>query len=145
MAALLRALGREKAARKLLLSSWREKPHALLAQAWSPVKTNKLSVAQDALALAAAAPDDIESEIYLAQTALAAGLTAEAARHANRALGKDPQNPRAKAVLTTSSGNIAPPSSAGWVCEACTATSPNWAAICQVCGKIGAITWHDMH
>ncbi|WP_297444187.1 heme biosynthesis HemY N-terminal domain-containing protein [Acidocella sp.] len=143
MAALLRATDHAKAARKLLLKAWRAHPHALLAQAWTSPEATALSIAQDAVYLAEAVPKTLESELYLAQTALAAGLKAEANRHATHALSLAPESRRAKAMLTAMQNNTPLPPAGRWQCTACRATSDEWEPICPICQKLGTLQWGE--
>ncbi len=141
MAALLRATGRAKAARKLISQAWRTQPHALLAQAWTTPGANALSIAQEALYLAESAPETLESELYLAQTALGAGLKAEANRHATQALSLAPGNGRALALLAALQTNTPLPPAGQWQCTSCQAPTPDWVPLCPVCQKLGTMQW----
>ncbi len=138
-AGALRRLGKPRAARKLLVRGWKRRPHRLLAQAWLAPEAAALARAQDALALAAANPGHVETELLLAQTSLAAGLPAEAKRHAEAALHTGPNDGRAQEVLDALAGQPHPAQHPAWRCEACHGAAMEWAALCPVCGKLGTL------
>ncbi len=141
LAAALRALDKPGAARKALLAGWGVAPHPLLAQAWFIPDATVLERAQDAAKLAGANPGHAESELLLAQTALAARLTGEAARHAEAALAADAGNARAQNVLDQLHGQPAMAAPERWVCGACHQPADHWAAVCPACGAVGALAW----
>lgn len=136
-----RALGKLRGARKTLLAGWRGTPHPLTAAAWLAPAATPLEQAQAAVTLAAANPGHAESELVLAQTALAAGLVAEAERHAGLALAAGPDDGRAQAVLDTL--HHKPPAAirSGWICDACHHATPDWAALCPNCAAPGSLRW----
>ena len=81
----LRAAGRERRALVVIRHSWAIAPHPDLADfALAPVSDN-LQRMQAAQRLTEANPDHAESRLLLARTALEAGLTGEARRHAEAA------------------------------------------------------------
>ena len=81
----LRAAGRESRALAVIRHSWAIAPHPDLADfALAPV-SDTLQRTQAAQRLTEANPDHAESRLLLARTALEAGLTGEARRHAEAA------------------------------------------------------------
>ena len=137
----LRALDKPRAARKAVLAAWRTTPHPLLAAAWFTPEATPLERAQDAVMLAAANPGHAESEILLASTALAAGLTAEARRHAEAALAAGPDDGRARGVLDALEDRPVTPPRIAWLCSSCQHATAEWAALCPACGKPGTLRW----
>ena len=137
----LRAMGKPRAARKAVLAAWKTAPHPLLAAAWFTPEATKLDRAQDAVRLAAANPGHVESELVLAQTALDAGLLAEAQRHAETALTAGPNDGRAQGILDALHGRPETPARTAWTCSACHHATPDWAALCPACGKLGSLRW----
>jgi HemY protein len=139
-AAALRALGKHRAARKAVLGAWRSAPHPILAAAWFVPEATPLERAQDAQALAAVNPEHAESEEVLAQTALDAGLPAEAKRHAEAAIeiGDDG---RAQGILDALDGKPRTPGRGTWLCDACHNAAPVWSALCPSCEKPGTLRW----
>lgn len=137
----LRALGKARAARKALLAAWNEAPHPLLAQAWFAPEATPLERAQGAVELAAANPGHVESELVLAQTALGAGLNAEAKRHAQAALHAGQDDGRAQGILDRLENRAVTPSRRAWICDACHHQAAEWAGLCPACGKPGSLRW----
>jgi len=137
----LRDLGKVRAARKAVLSAWRATPHPMLAEAWFAPGAAPLARAQDAMELAAAKPGHVESELVLAQTALDAGLVAEAKRHADAAIATGADDGRAQGILDALEGGPRTPGRSAWICEACHTTAPGWAALCPACAKPGTLRW----
>jgi HemY protein len=140
-AAAFRALGKNRAARKTVLAAWRNAPHPMLAAAWLATDATPLARAQDAVELAAAAPGNVESELVLGQTALDAGLVAEARRHADAALATGKDDGRAQGILDALEGRPRMPGRSVWVCEACHNSTHDWAALCPACAKPGTLRW----
>jgi HemY protein len=137
----LRALDKVRAARKTISGAWAVNPHPMLAAPWFAPDANPLARAQDAVVLAAANPGHVESELVLAQTALDAGLQAEAKRHAEAALSAGPNDGRAQGILDVLQGKprLAPRS--GWSCLSCFHATPDWAPLCPACNKPGSLRW----
>ncbi|MDD2703931.1 MAG: heme biosynthesis HemY N-terminal domain-containing protein [Acidocella sp.] len=135
--------GRQKprAARKALLAGWKTTPHPLIAAAWFAPEATPLERAQDAAILAAANPGHAESELLLAQTALAANLPGEAKRHAEAALAAGATDGRAQSILDQLAGKPAIPSRLVWVCDSCHHAQAEWAAICPGCTAAGTMRW----
>ena len=87
----LRAAGRERRALAAIRHSWAIAPHPDLADfALAPV-SETLQRTQAAQRLTEANPEHAESRLLLARTALEAGLTGEARRHAEAAAAGRPQ------------------------------------------------------
>lgn len=137
----LRALGKNRAARKTVLAAWRAAPHPLLAAAWFAPGAAPLARAQDALELAAVRPGYMETEQILAQTALDAGLPAEARRHAEAAIATGQDDGRAQGILDALEGRPRTPGRSLWLCEACHNATAEWAALCPACAKPGTLRW----
>ena len=140
----LRDAGKPKAAQKALLAGWRAAPNRLLAEAYFAPGASLLERAQAAAELAGQKPGDAESELVLAQTALAAQLTGEARRHAEAAVAAGAKGGRAEAVLAVLDGKAAPALvPGGWVCAACQSAEAVWTPVCAHCRKIGTLQWHE--
>ena len=139
--AAFRALGKSRAARKAVLGAWRTAPHPLLAAAWFVPGATPLERAQDALALVAVNPDHVESELVLAQTALDAGLSAEARRHAAAAIATGLDDGRAQGILDALEGRPRTTGRSTWLCDACHNATANWAALCPACERPGTLRW----
>jgi len=143
----LRRSNKERAARKLLLNGWAAAPHPLIAAAYLEKISSSIERAQAALELAKVAPGQPETEILLAETALAAQLSGEAKRHANAAIQAGMSDRRPYAVLAAlepSPDHISAAANAPaprWMCENCAAETSDWAAVCPSCGKAGKLVW----
>lgn len=141
LAQALRANAKPRAARRALLEGWKRAPAPQLAEAFlAPIPT-PLERARAAAELAAAHPGHAQSELVLAQTALAARLTGEARRHAQAALAAGAAE--AAGILAALEGGPAPvPAAPAFACGACQAEAPSWAPICPACGRIGTLAQH---
>jgi HemY protein len=146
-AVALRRTQRDRAARQVLAKGWAAAPNPLIAAAWLDKISAPLERAQAASELARNAPGHPESELLLAETALAAQLTGEARRHANAAIQAGLTDKRPYTVLAsldpgtetlTAAANAPAPA---WRCDQCHAETPNWTAICPNCGKAGTLVW----
>lgn len=140
-ASAFRALGKNRAARKAVLGAWKTAPQPMLAEAWFAADATPLERAQEAVTLAAANPGHVESELVLAQTALSAGLVAEARRHAGAALATGGDDGRAQGVLDALEGRPRTQGRSAWLCDACHNATPEWAALCPACEKPGTLQW----
>lgn len=140
-ASAFRALGKNRAARKAVLGAWKTAPHPVLAEAWFVPGATPLERAQDAQALVAVNPAHVESELVLAQTALDAGLPAEAKRHAGAALATGLDDGRAQGIMDALEGRPRTPGRSIWLCDACHNAAPDWAALCPSCEKPGTLRW----
>ena len=143
----LRKAGKNRAARRAAMRGWAAAPHPMLAEAWLENIPSALERARAAGELAASAPGHPESELLLAQTALAAQLTGEARRHANAALREGLADRRVQSVLASLDPSGPAPAAAGsapepvWQCAHCAAKAPHWQPVCPVCGEIGSLAW----
>jgi HemY protein len=144
LATALRGHQKLRAARKVLLASWKTAPHPLLAAAWFTPDSTPLERAQSAATLAAANPSHPESELLLAETSLAANLPGEAERHAKAALAAGATDGRAQSILDQLTGKLPALSRLGWVCEACHHSQTEWEAICPVCEAAGTMRWRAL-
>ena len=156
----LRAAGRERKAQAVLRRSWALAPHPALAEfALAPVN-EKLARVQAAQRLAEANPTNPETHLLLARTALDAGLTGEARRHAfaardggliqrrlwlllaaiEAAAGGDTDAGRAAqhAALQRAAVADADPE---WRCTACHTQAATWQPACPACGAAGTLRW----
>ncbi len=141
-AAALRQLGKARAAKKALLAGWKVAPHPMLAAAYLEPVVTPLERAQAAAELAAARPGHAESELVLAETALAARLTGEARRHAEVAIAAQGDDGRAANILANLDGRPGPAvSGAAWICTACQTRQTEWAPVCPHCQRPGTLTW----
>jgi HemY protein len=143
----LRRTNRERAATKLLAKGWAAAPQKLIADAWLAKAATPIERAQAAAELAKFAPGHPESELLLAQTALAAQLRGEAKRHANAAIQAGLTDKRPYSILATldpdpkaiaAAANAPLPT---WRCNVCSAESPDWNPVCPSCGKAGTLSW----
>ena len=140
-ATAFRALGKDRAARKAVLGAWRTAPQPMLAQAWFVPGATPLERAQDAMALVAVNPGHVESELVLAQTALDAGLPAEAKRHAGAAMATGMDDGRAQGIMDALEGKPRTPGRSAWLCDACHNATADWAAVCPACERPGTLRW----
>ena len=105
--------------------------------------------------LAAQKPDDLESNLALAQAALDAGLWGEARRYLDAAGGTNPpvrvcrlmaeveeraQSDPAKVHEWLARAATAPADRA-WRCSACGAHHEAWRSVCESCGAFGTLHW----
>jgi len=143
LAASLTALGKGRAARRALAAGWKAAPHPDIAAAYLAPITTPLERAQAAQDLAAERPGDPDSELLLAETALAADLPGEARRHAQAALAAGSTDGRAENVIAALEGRPAAAVMGGrrWSCTACFVPQPGWSATCPACGRIGTLAW----
>lgn len=141
LAQALRATGKERAARKLILKHWGQAPDAAFAQAWFSPEATPLDRAQDADKLAKANPGHAESELLLAQTSLAAALTGEARRHAEAAKKAGNRDGRADAVLAALDNHPLPVPAPvpTWQCTSCHSQQKTWSPVCPACGQVGTL------
>ena len=105
--------------------------------------------------LVAQKPDDLESNLALAQAALDAGLWGEARRYLDAAGGTNPpvrvcrlmaeveeraQSDQAKVHEWLARAATAPADRA-WRCAACGAHHEAWRSVCESCGAFGTLHW----
>src|SRR5262249_20656898 len=100
-------------------------------------------------------PEDVESNLALAQISLDAGLWGEARRYLDAAGGTNPsvrvcrlmaegeeraQSDQAKVHEWLARGASAPADRA-WRCSACGADHEAWRSVCESCGAFGTLHW----
>jgi HemY protein len=149
--------GDGRRAMRTLERGWALAPHPDLAALYL-----KASGESDALKrvgvvrkLAAQKPDDLESNLALAQAALDAGLWGEARRYLDAAGGTNPpvrvcrlmaeveeraQSDQAK-VHEWLARAAAAPADKAWRCSACGAHHEAWRSVCESCGAFGTLHW----
>jgi HemY protein len=149
--------GDGRRAMRTLERGWALAPHPDLAALYL-----KASGENDALKrvgivrkLAAQKPDDLESNLALAQAALDAGLWGEARRYLDAAGGTNPpvrvcrlmaeveeraQSDQAKVHEWLARAATAPADKA-WRCAACGAHHEAWHSVCESCGAFGTLHW----
>lgn len=139
LARALRKAGKDRAARKVILKGWEQVPCPLLADAWFSENASPLERAQEASKLVAVNLGHVESELLLAQTALAADLKGEARVHAEAAKAAGNKDGRADAILAALHDQKTLSLATVWQCSACASTQEEWAPVCPTCGKIGTL------
>jgi HemY protein len=156
----LRAAGRENRALATIRHSWAIAPHPSLADfALAPV-TDGLQRTQAAQRLTEANPDHPESRLLLARTALEAGLTGEARRHAEAAAaagvnqrrlwlllaeveeaegdgGEASRLAQRNALRRAATADPDPT----WRCNACHTAHAAWHPSCPDCFTVGSLRW----
>jgi HemY protein len=146
-AAALRKANKARAAKRALLKGWAAAPHPLIAAAYLEPVASPIERAQAAGDLALAHPDHPESELLLAETALAAKLTGEADRHARAAIAAGLTDKRPYAVLAAlDDGRDALAALAAaplpkWLCAACFTEHDAWQPVCPHCARPGSLGW----
>lgn len=149
----LREAGREARALSAIRHSWSIAPHPELAEfALAPV-TDPLARTQAAQRLTEANPTHAESRLVLARTALEAGLTGEARRHAEAAVAAGINQRRLWLLLAeiaeAEGGDqrealrraaTADPDPV-WRCDACHTAHAVWHAACPDCFTVGSLRW----
>jgi HemY protein len=156
----LRSEGREGRALAAIRHSWAIAPQPDLADfALAPV-SDKLQRMQAVQRLTEANPDHAESRLLLARTALAAGLTGEARRHAAAAVATGLNQRRLWLLLAeieeAEDGDTevhrmaqrdalrraatADPDPA-WRCDACHTAHGSWHPSCPDCFTVGSLRW----
>ncbi len=105
--------------------------------------------------LVAQKPDDLESQLALAQAALDAGLWGEARRHLEMAGGSNPPVRVCRLMAEVEErahGDPAKlhewlakaasaPADRSWRCSACGAHHESWRSVCESCGAFGTLHW----
>jgi HemY protein len=158
----LRAAGREARALAAVRHSWAIAPHPDLANfALAPV-SEPLQRLQAAQRLTEANPEHAESRLLLARTALEAGLTGEARRHAEAAVaagvnqrrlwlllaeieeaeGSDTESARLAQRQALRRAATADPDPA-WHCEVCHTVHAAWHPSCPDCFAVGSLRWRS--
>jgi HemY protein len=156
----LRAADREKRALAVIRHSWTIAPHPDLAEfVLSPV-TGKLERMQAAQRLTETNPEHAESRLLLARTALDAGLTGEARRHAEAAKVMGLDQRRLWLLLAeieetehgdTEAGRLAQRDALRhaataapdptWRCGHCHTVHPTWQPTCPACFTVDGLRW----
>ena len=160
-ASLLLALGRTRQARKAVERAWLRAPHAELARVYLDTYAQAEPLAQAAALerLAARNPAASESQIAVAEAAMAAQLWGEGRRHLESAVAaapppgptrrlcrlmarledSEPGDPEAaRQWLERAAGAPLDPC---YVCARCQAESAEWQALCRQCGSFDTLVW----
>ena len=158
----LRTGGRESRALTTIRDTWSIAPQPNLAAfALAPV-ADKLERMQAAQSLTQANPQHAESRLLLARTALDAGLTGEARRHAEAARAAGLSQRRLWLLLAeieeaeggeTEAGRLAQRDALRhaatadpdpvWRCSACHTIHATWHPACPDCVTVGSLRWSD--
>lgn len=154
---LLLAAGKRRRAARLLADAFAASAHPDIADAYLDLEPDAAAPRRQALAreLAALRPDDPESRLLLARTAVAAG-DAKAARSEIEPLAGEQAEPRVCRLMAeieeaeygdaTSARNwlhraANAPIRAAWRCTACGFAAPAWSAFCPACAGFGTLDW----
>jgi HemY protein len=149
--------GDGRRAMKTLEKTWSLAPHPDLAALYITASGEKDPLKRVGIVrrLAAQKPDDMESQLALAQAALEAGLWGEARRYLDAAGGANPsvrvcrlmaeveehaQSDQAKVHDWLTRAAHAPVDKA-WRCSACHAHHEAWRSVCGSCGAFGTLHW----
>jgi HemY protein len=158
----LRAAGRESRALATIRHTWSIAPQPDLADfALAPV-TDRLERTQAAQRLTEANPEHAESRLLLARTALEAGLTGEARRHAEAARLAGLNQRRLWLLLAEIEEAEGGDSEAGrqaqrdalrhaatadpdpvWRCSHCQTVHARWHPACPACFTVGSLRWSE--
>ena len=158
----LRTAGREGRALAAIRHSWSIAPQPdLAAFALAPV-SDRLERVQAAQRLTEANPEHAESRLLLARTALEAGLTGEARRHAEAARATGLNRRQLWLLLSeieeaeggdTEAGRLAQREALRhaatadadpfWRCGACQTVHAAWHAACPNCFAVGSLRWAE--
>ena len=149
--------GDAKRAMRTLQRSWALAPHPDLAVLYLKAsgESDPLKRVGIARKLVAAKPDDMESQLVLAQASLDAGLWGEARRYLQAAGGTSPSGRVCRLMADVEERAHADPSKihewlakaatapAGkaWRCSACGAHHESWLSVCESCGAFGTLHW----
>jgi HemY protein len=159
-ASRLRAAGRESRALAAIRHSWSVAPHPDLAVfALAPIE-DALGRMKAAQRLTDVNPEHVESRLLLARTALDAGLTGEARRHAEAARATGLNQRRLWLLLAeieeaeggdTEAGRMAQRDALRhaatadpdpqWRCSACHTAHASWHPTCPDCITVGSLRW----
>ena len=151
----LRASGRERQAQDVLRRAWSVRPHPDLAEEYVQGAPDKLVRAREMAALVRSNPDNAESYIAVARTALDAGLTGEARRQLERAREASVNDRRLWTLLADVNmmdGNADAAQEAlrqlpnadpdpVWRCTSCRTQHDRWHPVCDACRSTGTIQW----
>ncbi len=149
--------GDAKRAMRTLERGWALAPHPDLAALYLKAsgEDDPLKRVGIARKLVAAKPDDLESQLVLAQASLDAGLWGEARRYLQAAGGTGPTvrvcrmmadvEERAHAEQSKIHEWLAKaataPADKAWRCSACGAHHESWRPVCESCGAFGTLHW----
>ena len=149
----LRAAGREARALAAIRHSWSVAPHPDLASFALEPSTEPLARMQAAQRLTEANPEHAESRLLLARTALEAGLTGEARRHAEAARAAGLNQRRLWLLLadideaegTDQREALRHAATAApdpvWCCGTCQTGHAKWHPCCPHCFTVGSLRW----
>jgi HemY protein len=149
--------GDARRAMKTLERGWALSPHPELAELYLKAsgESDPLKRVGVVRKLTARKPDDLESQLVLAQASLEAGLWGEARRYLETAGGAHPpvrvcrlmaeveeraQSDQAKVHDWLTRAAHAPADKA-WRCSACHAHHESWRSVCESCGAFGTLHW----
>jgi HemY protein len=149
--------GDSRRAMRTLERAWALAPHPDLAALYlkSSGEADPLKRVGIVRKLVAQKPDDLESNLALAQAALDAGLWGEARRYLDAAGGTNPpvrvcrlmaeveeraQSDQAK-VHEWLARTATAPADKAWRCSACGAHHEAWRSVCESCGAFGTLHW----
>ena len=149
--------GDARRAMKTLERGWALAPHPDLAALYLKAsgENDPLKRVGVARKLAAAKPDDPESQLVLAEASLEAGLWGEARRCLQAAGGTNPTvrvcrlmaevEERAHSVQSKIHEWLAKaataPADKAWRCSSCAAHHESWRPVCESCGAFGTLHW----
>lgn len=152
----LERVGDFRKAKRLIETAWKQAPHPDLAVAWLKLgrEQSVAAAASHARALAALAPDHVESRILIGRAAIRARDFA-GARDALEAARKMQDTARVHRLLAeldrAELGEAAAeeelrraeaaPADPTWRCGACRGETPAWAPQCPQCGAFDALAW----
>lgn len=159
LAELQVAAGDGRRAQRTIERGWALAPHPDLVELYLRAAGESEPLKRVAVVrrLAALKPDDLESELALAQASLEAGLWGEARRHLETAGGSSPpvrvcrlmaeveeraDGDRAKARDWLARATDAP-ADRTWRCAACGAHHVAWRPVCESCGAFGTLQWRE--
>jgi len=149
--------GDSRRAQRTLERGWALAPHPDLAALYLKAsgEADPLKRVGIVRKLVAQKPDDLESNLALAQAALDASLWGEARRYLDAAGGTNPpvrvcrlmaeveeraQSDQAKVHDWLARAATAPADKA-WRCSACGAHHEAWRSVCESCGAFGTLHW----
>jgi HemY protein len=156
----LEAAGSPRRARSVLEEAWAARPHPDLAEPYMADEADPLMRVKSAEALVRRNPDDPESRVLLARTALRAGLTGRARSTLDALVKSGAADRRAYLLLAEleeaehgetaearaaqsrwlREAALAPPEP-GWRCGHCGADQAGWTPVCSACDTVGQINW----
>lgn len=154
-AAWLQHFGRTKQAKEILRQSWSAKPHPDIAAAFVESITDPVMRARELAVMVRSNPDNAESFLAVAQSALAAGMVADARYQLDRARQHGVNDRRFWTLLAdvhvmegdsdAAQEALRQVSEADpnpiWLCEKCGTQYDHWHAVCDNCRSTGSIQW----